>query len=263
MNTDPPEAPESGAGTIEKAVDVLFHLHEAAAPLGVTAIGRALGMPKSSVHRLLQSLARRELVERDSRGRYRPGVGLVALGLGVIEREPVVRAARPVLEAEVDAIGETLFVVGARAGRLVVLDKVEGPGFLRAAPRVGAEVPVHATAVGKLYLAHASEAVAEYDVAAAFTRNTITDKERLDRAVHDVREAGFASNLDEWIEGLSVVAAPIFYGERLVGALALAAPSARLADLGAREVSRRIMAAAAKVGMRLEGQARDGTEGLV
>ena len=55
--------PQSGEGaaTVEKAIDVLFHLHEAGVPLGVTAIGRALGSPKSSVHRLLRSLGRRGL----------------------------------------------------------------------------------------------------------------------------------------------------------------------------------------------------------
>ena len=146
--------------TVEKAVELLYHLHESPAPQGVTAIGRALGVPKSSAHRLLTALCRRGLVEQDGRGRYGPGIGLVALGLGALEREPVVAAARPVLEQEADALGETFFLVGARAGRLVVLDKAEGSGFLRAAPRVGSSVPVHATASGKLFLAFAPEALA-------------------------------------------------------------------------------------------------------
>ena len=113
--------------------------------------------PKSTTHRLLAALGRRALVERDPGGRYRPGARLLALGLGVLEREPVVAAARPVLEAEAEALGETLFLAAARAGRIVVLDKAEGTGLLRAAPRVGSEVPVHATAIGKLYLAFAPE----------------------------------------------------------------------------------------------------------
>ena len=76
--------------TIEKAVDVLFHLHGEPAARGVTDIGRALGMPKSSAHRVLAALGRRGLVEKDERGRYRPGIGLIALGLGALDREPVV-----------------------------------------------------------------------------------------------------------------------------------------------------------------------------
>jgi DNA-binding IclR family transcriptional regulator len=92
-------------GTVEKAVDVLFHLHGESGPRGVTAIGRALGLPKSSTHRLLSALGRRGLVERDERGRYRPGIALVALGLGTLEGEPIVAAARPVLEEAAHSLG--------------------------------------------------------------------------------------------------------------------------------------------------------------
>ena len=60
----------------------------------------------------------------------------MALGLGVLDREPVVAAARPELEAEARASGETLFLAAARGGRIAVLDKVEGTGFLCAAPTV-------------------------------------------------------------------------------------------------------------------------------
>src|SRR2546425_2882209 len=116
--------------SVEKAVDVLFHLHAAPMPVGVTQLGRALGLPKSSAHRLLASLMNRGLVQRGERGGYEPGVGLVALGLGAQDREPLVVSARAVLESEASASGETVFLVAARARRLLVLDKVEGTGFL-------------------------------------------------------------------------------------------------------------------------------------
>ena len=72
--------------------------------------------------RLALALGRRGLVERDERGRYRPGMALVALGLGVPEHEPVVGAAEPVLERTAADVGETVFLAAARAGRLRVLD---------------------------------------------------------------------------------------------------------------------------------------------
>ena len=52
-------------------------------------------------------------------------------------------------ELEAQRLGETVFLTAARAGAVVVLDKAEGTGFLRAAPRIGSTVPLHATAVGK------------------------------------------------------------------------------------------------------------------
>ena len=244
-------------GTIEKAVDVLFHLHGESGPRGVTAIGRALGLPKSSTHRLLSALGRRGLVEQDESGRYRPGIGLVALGLGTLESEPIVVAARPVLAEAAHSLGETFFLVAARAGRLVVLDKAEGSGFLRAAPRVGASVPVHATAVGKVFLAFGGdEIVAPVEPFERFSEHTHTRASELFGELERTRQRGFAESLEEWIPGLSVLAAPLRSGERLLAAIAVAAPSQRFVALGSDEIARRTLFAAERVAARLEGKAR-------
>ena len=246
------------SSTVEKAIDLLFHLHSTGAPQGVTAIGRALGIPKSSAHRMLQSLSVRGLVERDTRGHYRPGFGLLVLGLGVQDREPIVAAARPLLESGARELGETLFLVVARGGELIVLDKVEGTGFLRAAPQVGSSVPVHATAVGKLYLAFDPGALAPQGDASArvresYTPQTLTEDADLADAVARARECGWASNRDEWIPGLSVIAAPVEAGGRLQGSVALAAPSARWEELGGEALGERIKDLARATAARIEG----------
>jgi DNA-binding IclR family transcriptional regulator len=241
-------------GSLEKAIEILHHLHAEPGGVGVTAIGRALDMPKSSVHRLLSALSRRSLVERDARGQYRTGIGLVALGLGALEREPVVVAARPVLEAEAAEFGETVFLVAARAGRLLVLDKAEGTGFLRAAPRIGAEVPAHATAVGKLFLAFGDDSVAlpegEFE---RFTPQTVTTTEELLGAVGRARQQGFAVNREEWIPGLAVVAAPVRTRGRMRAAVALAASAQRFDELGAALLAQRLVAAGERIAARLAG----------
>lgn len=241
-------------GTVEKAIDVLFHLHAESGPRGVTAIGQALGLPKSSAHRLLTALGRRGLVEQDARGRYRPGIGLVALGLGALEREPAVVAARPVLEEAADALGETFFLVAARARQLVVLDKVEGTGFLRAAPQVGTAVPIHATAVGKLFLAFGDDAIsAPPEPFERFAKRTRTAARQLDADVARTRRQGYAENCEEWIPGLAVVAAPVFGGARLLAAVAVALPEPRYTALGGPELARLAMAAAQRVAARMDG----------
>lgn len=243
--------PRPGAATVEKAVDVLQYLHDAGAAQGVTAVGRGLGLPKATAHRLLRALGRRGLVEQDASGRYRPGLGLVALGLGALEREPVVAAARSVLETEAERIGETMFLAGARAGRVLVLDKCEGQGFLRAAPRVGAEIPAHATAVGKIHLAFAPEQVNVEAELAAYTEHTRADPARLARELVVVRERGWAENREEWIPGLAGVAAPVFARGRLVASLAASGSAARV-DIWEPEVIGPLLRAAEEIGARLE-----------
>jgi DNA-binding IclR family transcriptional regulator len=241
-------------GTVGKAIDVLFHLHEASAACGLGDVARALALPKSSAHRLLASLVARGLVERDEDGRYRPGMALVALGLGVLEREPVVRAARPVLEAEARALGETLFLTAARGGRISVIDKVEAAGFLRAAPRIGEEVPVHATAVGRLQLAFAPGSVElPRGRLQRFTATTRTDAAVVASEVARARRDGFAVNREEWTPGLVVVAAPVLVGERLVATIAVGAPSARLGVSDEARVAARLRLAARAISTRLAG----------
>ena len=238
---------------IDKALGVLFHLHEHAEAQRVSEIGRALELPKSSVHRLLAALRRRELVEQDEAGRYRPGVGMLGLALGTLEREPLVTAARPVLEQHAAGLGETFFLVAARGGRLLVLDKVEGTGLLRASPRVGSAVPVHASAVGKLYLAHAPEAVTLEPKLARFTARTIVSARKLAQQVQIARSTGFAESSGEWIEALSVTAAPVLRKGSMLGAVCAALPSARSPRLDRRAVVQHVMQAAAAVSVRLGG----------
>jgi len=241
----------AGAATVDKALDVLFHLHGAGTSLGLSEIGRALDLPKSSCHRLLASLVDREVVERDERGRYRPGLALLSLGLGAQAQEPVVRAARPVLEAEAMDLGETVFLVARRSRKLRVLDKCEGSSFLRAAPDVGDAIPSDVTAAGRI-----DRAFGESDRRDPASNDSI-DAEG-DRHALDLRavEQGYATNRDAWIEGLSVLAVPIWQersvGKRdLVAILALGAASARFDALGEQRVAGHMLAAAERVSERL------------
>jgi DNA-binding IclR family transcriptional regulator len=242
----------SGAATVEKALDVLFHLHDAGAPLALSEIGRALDLPKSSCHRLLRALVDREVVEQNQAGHYQPGLALLSLGLGAQAREPVVQAARPILEAEAEALGETVFLVGLRHGRLRVLEKFEGEGFLRAAPDVGDVIPAEVTAAGKLYRVFGGEPD-ETDETREATGGLV---DRSDDEM--IRQRGYATNRDAWIEGLSVLGVPIWQAagagsRRMVAILALGAASTRFDALGEQVVAERLLAAAERVAARLRG----------
>jgi len=238
--------------TVDNAVDLLFQLAAEEESQGVSSLARVLELPKANVHRLLSTLLRRGLVERDDRRRYRAGPALVALGLGGLDRDPVAAAARHEVEAAATELGETVFLAGPRAGRLLILDKAEGQGFLRAAPRVGETIPVHATAIGKLVRAHAPDLVPlgarEFE---RFTAATATDHATLDAEVERAALRGWAENRGEWIEGMSVIAVPIFRDARFVAALAVAAATARIDALGALPTADRLRAAATRIEERL------------
>lgn len=246
----------AGAATVEKALDVLFHLHASPTAQGLGEIARALGLAKSSCHRLLASLVEREVVEQDDSGRYRPGLALLTLGLGAQRREPVVELARADLEAEAAELGETVFLVAERAGRLRVLDKCEGSGFLRAAPGVGDVIPSDVTAAGKLYRIFPGRSGPIAAVAATDSDATDVAGPDADLEEEAIRRQGYATNRDAWIDGLSVLAVPIWQrglagDARLAAVIALAAASPRFASLGERRIADRLGSAAARIGARL------------
>ena len=148
-------------------------------------------------------------------------------------------AARPILVREAEGLGETVFLVGLRHGRLRVLDKVEGSGFLRAAPGIGDVVPADITAAGKLYSVFGEGGD---ELSPAETR--------------EIANRGAAVNRDAWINGLSVLAVPVWQesgqGPRdLVAVLAVAAASPRFERLGEQEIETRLLAGAASIGERM------------
>jgi IclR family acetate operon transcriptional repressor len=206
------------SGTVDKALRVLEVLHRARAPLALAELSRALTIPKPTTHRLLASLLNAALVEQQPDGRYALGIGLVRLGLGALALDPVARAAQLELERAAHELGETFFLVKARAGRLVVLSKVEGTGMLRVAPDVGAEVPLEVTASGRLYMAFAPQLLAGNP---GLSRVSAASVKRARLRGYDVNEA-------EWLPGLTVVAAPILLDDELLGCVTCAGPAVRL-----------------------------------
>lgn len=243
---------EHSAATVEKALDLLFHLHDEGRAVGVSALGRALDMPKSSVHRLLSAMARKGIVERDERARYRPGTGLLALGLGVLDREPVVVCARSVLPEFVEEIGETMFLVGRRARKLIVLDKYEGRGLLRVSPTIGSEVPVHCTGAGALFMAHAPDEFSPATVAAAAQGGAVEPAYLQARASAALAQ-GWSANFELWQPGLAVLAAPVIVRRQIRAVVALAASAPRLAELGGEVLAPRVVAAARRIAAHASG----------
>jgi DNA-binding IclR family transcriptional regulator len=118
---------------------------------------------------------------------------------------------------------------------------------------VGTAVPLHSTAVGKLFLAFAPDEVAfPNGPLEEFTPNTASDPGALRAAVAETKLRRWASNLDEWHAGLSVLAAPVQKGDRMVAAVALALSSPRFEELGGERLARRVVDAGRRIAARLQ-----------
>lgn len=201
---------------------------------GVTEVARALRISKSTAHALLRSLAVIGLLEQMPNGRYRLGWRTLALGNVLLTSSGITRVAKPVMEHLARTSGETVNLAVLDRGHVIFVERVPGTGgrFASAVP-IGTPLPFHCSAVGKVLLAYRTplevreliRTVADFD---AFTRNTITDKQRFQAELGQVRRQGYGFNLMEAFNDVCCVAAPVRNGVGLVvAALGLSMPASR------------------------------------
>ncbi|HWF57884.1 MAG TPA: IclR family transcriptional regulator, partial [Candidatus Dormibacteraeota bacterium] len=194
-----------------------------------------VGLPKSSVHRLLTTLIAHGFIDRDpGTRRYTLGIRLFELGSAALHERGLHGAAQPLLQELSRRTGETCHLAVLSGIEAVYVYKVEGPATISMSSRVGGRAPAHATSIGKVLVAWGSAELLE-DVRAhpmaAWTTHTITSVEALDAELRAVRLRGYALDLGEYAEGLNCIAAPVRdQGGGVMAALGIAGPRTRIEE---------------------------------
>jgi IclR family KDG regulon transcriptional repressor len=200
--------------TVGKAGRVLELFTADRSEWGVSEAATELALPKSSAHDLLIALVDIGLLQKTSAGRYRLGWRIVALNRALVDGSDFRARAQRHMSRVADRFGRTMHLAALDSGQVLYLEKVEPP---RAAPiavsGVGLRQPAHCTAVGKVLLAYAGEpgvrAAVQRDALARRTRHTITTLDRLEEELAQVRDLGYAHDIEEGVRDLCCVAAPV------------------------------------------------------
>jgi IclR family acetate operon transcriptional repressor len=231
-------------------VAVLLALGDAPDGLGTNEIARRTGVNASTVSRLLSTLAEDGLVHRaDGGGPVRLGPRLVELGNAALAGLGIRELARPHLVELAEATGETATLSLPAEEATFTVDYVQSSSSVRSVAEVGRPSVLHATATGKVLLAHREGVPAGR--LAAYTPRTITDPELLAREVARTRERGWAQAVGEREEDLNAVAAPVLdvHGE-LTAILGLQGPSARFGQRAMRTAVAALVAHAEQLSTR-------------
>lgn len=169
------------------------------------------GIPKPTLHRMLQQLESAGLLERsgDSR-RYGTGVRLRKLAESLLLNDTFHGARHSVLRSLVNEIGESCNLTALSGSEVMYLDRVETPAPLRFYLHSGSRVPVHCSASGKLFLASMTpvqrQRLLGHAPLEAFTPKTLTHLEALEEEIKQVKRQGFALDNEEFLPGLMCVA---------------------------------------------------------
>jgi DNA-binding IclR family transcriptional regulator len=220
--------------SIERAAAILRLLSGRARRLGVGELAGELGLPKGTVHGILRTLQLVGFVEQDAEsGKYQLGAALLHMGSSYLDGNELRTRALNWADSLAARSNESVRIGTLHEGQALVVHHVFRPDNSRQALEVGALLPAHATALGKVLLAHnpyATEAVIAAGLS-AFTAATVTDADVLRGELTAVRARGWAKDVEELVEGEVSVAAPIQDRRgATVGAIGISGPIERLAE---------------------------------
>jgi IclR family acetate operon transcriptional repressor len=198
------------------------------------ALAAETGLPKATMHRMLQQLEGAGILQRDGDGKqYSAGDRLRRLSENLLLNSTINGARHAVLRQLVDEVGESCNITAFSGGEVLYLDRVETAAPLRFYLHSGSRVPGHCSASGKLFLSQMTTVQRHRLLASGalekFTHKTIVDRVKLEQEIEQVKHQGYALDDEEFLPGLFCVAVlvPERQGRSNMG-IAVQAPVMRL-----------------------------------
>jgi IclR family transcriptional regulator, KDG regulon repressor len=221
--------------SVNNALAVLESFSVERPEIGVTELSHTLGLGKSTVHRLLTSLAARGYVRKNpDTERYCLGFKAFEVGSLIAGRGAIREVAAPFLRTLMLATKETVHLGVLDEWEVVYIDKMESDQPLQMYSRVGRRAPLHCTALGKALAAWEPEDWVDKFLRRrlrAYTSSTLTEPGDLRRELSKIRATRYALDGEEFSLGLKCVAAPLFdHSRRVVASIGIAGPSVRLSS---------------------------------
>jgi DNA-binding IclR family transcriptional regulator len=251
---------EGGVRSVERAIAILDLLSEGGWRTGAD-VARELHVHRSTALRLLGTLERHDLVERDQRSaKYRLGRRLPQLASVVTGELDLRSLARPVCERLADVVGETVTLDVLAGDSVEAIEQATASTSVVRVNWLGRRYPAHCTASGKVILAYTADAVRERLLAQPLERwtpHTVTERAELEAQLKAAVREGVARTKEELEVGLDALAAPVLNAEGdVVAAIDVSGPSHRLRTADAEALARQTIEAAADLSRRLGHRAR-------
>jgi DNA-binding IclR family transcriptional regulator len=218
--------------SVDRAARIMKALASGPRRLGVSELADRLDLSRPTVHGLLQTLQAHGFVEQDRDSeKYQLGAGLLSLGNTYLDLNEL--RGRSIVHAERLAarVGASVRVGVMHGASVVVVHHVFNPEATFQVLEVGAELPVHASALGKAILAFQPAELLDDLTAEPLPKLTgrTPTAQKLREQLKDVRERGHARERDEAVLGESSVAAPIFdHSGHAVGAIGVVGDTERI-----------------------------------
>lgn len=203
-------------------------------PLSPTEIGRRVGLPKQTIHRLCGTLVNEGYLEREGDGRLlTPSIAMRRIAAGLLHGQHVRIARHQILLEIAKSTGETVNFAVPTARGMIYRDRVETDWPFRIQLPIGSHVPFHATASGKVYLAslpsRQRRGLVETLPLTAETSHTFVEPAALLAELSRVRQQDYAIDNEELMTSMVAIAVPVRDANgRYIASLAFHGPYPRL-----------------------------------
>jgi len=235
------ELEENGARAVSsfpRIVEVLYAMTASSGLQSVRNIAEVTGNSRSSVQRILRSLAETGYAEQRDDGSYEVGPRLIQLAARIFGAVPTLKLADTAMRGLVEDTGETCYLATYAQGDAFTtyIHRVESDQFVRHVQAIGVRIPLHAGAIGKAILAFSGIDIETLKLT-KLTPNTLS-KAALKKDLQLSRKLGYSTSYEERVIGVAGVAAPILAGDKVVGGLTVAIPSWRLQENGFENIGK-------------------------
>ncbi len=218
---------------------------------------KAVGMPKTTVHRILLTLEDNGyVVQEKQRGEYCLSFKLFSIGSRVLGHSNFVDIARPYCRELLEAVDETVNLCVVSGSEMLVVDKYVTSQMLRQDSIIGSSFPLFQSASGKIFLAFAEASETEKALALIKAQRPSSNFDQIMRELNmeleEVRRTGLAYDYEEVFKGVRCTAVPIYdFQNKFVASLSISAPTVRLNEKVAANIRTHIIQAAQKISQRL------------
>ena len=246
---------DADAGTV-RALDrgiQLLRILAKEGGVGLTDLALRVGLPPSSVHRLLMTLQRNDVVAfQEATQEWCVGVEAFRIGNSFVARNNIVEAGLTVMRRLVGETGETANIAISEGSHVVFLAQVETPNPIRAFFPPGTRAPMHASGIGKVLLAELErrdvESILQSVGLPEYTQKTLTSPQDLFAELETIRRRGWSLDDEERHTGMRCIAAPIYDAKgSAVAGISISGPTERLSDEMAPGMAVKVKEAAAEV----------------
>jgi DNA-binding IclR family transcriptional regulator len=221
-----------------RTVDVLEHLAARDnRPVRLRELSEEMGIPRSSLYALLQTLVARGWVRTDATGSlYGIGIRALLAGTDYIDTDPRVALVRSFLDEAAETLGETIHFARLDGDDVVYLATRESRQYLRTWSRVGRRLPSHVAALGKALLAERGDEALPAEPLRRLTPHMVPDRAALAAELAQTRERGYAVDREGGVLGIVGFGFVLRYDAPAVDAISCSVPVARLTSAHEREI---------------------------